>query len=164
MRNIATLTIAGAAGTALVFGAAAAPAQAQINLVGGIGKVKLNNTVKQVKGKLGAPDKKYTVQTEVPAGTMKVFEYGTDGYYYKVDFFGGKVFAVTTANPKQQTWADIGPGSSKSDLKAAYGAALNKVSSKLFELGDRQPGQVITIFRIANKKVSTVQVSRYTGE
>lgn len=164
MRNIATLTIAGAAGTALIFGAAAAPAQAQINLVGGIGKVKLNNTVKQVKGKLGAPDNKYTVQTEVPAGTMKVFEYGTDGYYYKVDFFGGKVYSVSTANPKQKTPEGVGPGTTKTELKATYGSALRKETSKLFELGDRSPGQVITIFRIANKKVSTVQVATYTGE
>lgn len=164
MRNIATLTIAGAAGTALLFGAAAAPSQAQINLVGGIGKVKINATIQQVKQKLGAPDKKYTIQTEIPAGRMKVFEYGTNGYYYKVDFFGGQVFAVTTANPKQKTPEGVGPGTTRTELKATYGAALRKETSKLFELGDRTPGQVITIFRIANKKVSTVQVSKYTGE
>ncbi len=164
MRSFASITIAGTAGAALVFGVAAVPAQAQINPVGGIGKVKINNTVQQIKKKLGAPDKKYTIQSEAPAGKMKVFEYGTDGYYYKVDFFAGKVYSVTTENPKQQTWADIGPGSSKAELKAAYGSALRKESSKLFELGDRVQGQVITIFRIANKKVSTVQVSQYTGE
>lgn len=165
MRTITSFAIAGFAGSALVLGGAAVPAQAKINPVGGIGKVKLNNTISQVKKKLGDPDKKYSQKQEIPAGTNKYFEYGADGYYYTVQFFQKSVFSVTTANPKQKTDEGAGPGMTRKALKATYGNTLTRITSKLFELGDRMPGEVITIFRIgSDKKVSTVQVSKYTGE
>lgn len=162
MNRIAALSLSGAAAGALVL-TGTTVAQAKIVVEESIARVSTGDSVQKVRNRKGAPDSKEKMQLEIPAGTSKFFYYGKNGKTLTVQFFGGTVYAVSTRSPKQKTDTGLHVGSSKRDLLNDY-PDVRREAHGLYELGDRMAGFNITIFRVAQKKVTEIQIARYTGE
>ncbi|MFN8126027.1 MAG: hypothetical protein U0R64_05935 [Candidatus Nanopelagicales bacterium] len=162
MNRIASLTIAGAAGAALVL-TGTTVAQAKINPGVGIAGVKIGQSKKTVIRKKGQPDHKESMQVET-LGTVKMFYYGTGGKNLTVELWNNHVIQVSTQNPSQVTNKDIGVGSRKSDLVVAYpDANCERVTKnkQICQLGEFQAGNIITTFRLTKKVIKEVEVAQF---
>lgn len=149
---------AGAAG-ALVFSGAAV-AQAKIVPELSIANVKIDDSPKQVRNKKGSPDAKEKIQTESPAGTTTIFYYGNDGKKLKVSFFQKAAYSISTRSPKQKTDTGLHVGSSKQDLLNDYPGVVREAHG-LYRLGDMNPGEVVTTFRIKQKQITEIAIARF---
>ncbi len=162
MNRLTALSIAGLTGAALVLTGTTA-AQAKIKPGSGIAGIKIGQSQKTVIKKKGQPDKKVTLQVE-NLGTVKEFRYGTGGDTLTVQLWDKMVIFVSTKDADQVTSKDIGVDSTKKALVNAYPAVdCMKVNNKwqICQLGDVQPGNNVTTFRLRKKVVKSVEIARF---
>lgn len=162
MNRIAALSLSSAAAGALILSGAGA-AQAKIVVQDSIAKVSIGDSTKQVRNMKGSPDSKKSIATEIPAGTSTFWYYGNKGKKLTVQFFDKTVYSVSTRSAKQKTDTGLHVGSSKQDMLNDY-PDVRREAHGLYELGARQAGFNLTIFRIKQKQITEITVAKYTGE
>ena len=161
MTRITHIAVTGAAAAALVL-AAAPSAQARINPEVGIAKVKLDNTQKQVIKKKGQPGSREKVQNEI-LGSVTVFKYGPNGDDLEVTLYDKRVIGVGTRSAAERTTGGTGVGSTQSEVKAEFPQAdCEKIGGRkqICMMGDFNPGEAVTTFRLTRKVVTEVEVAR----
>ncbi len=164
MRKLASLAIAGAAGTALVLGlpAAAGAANNVIKIDKSINKVRIGNKQHVVINKVGEDPKKIVSGTDVALNIPYKDLYFSNKFMVRVLADDIGTTWMTTKSKKVTTSEGIGVGSTKGELKSAYDVICERVdaSRKICHTGPKnpEPGETRTDFRLTNNVITEVSV------
>lgn len=141
-----------------------ATAEARIVPQVGIGGAKIGKTQKQVRSKLGKPDRKQVLTSPIGGFDFVQLKYGRT----KVSFDGtsrrSKVMAVFTKEKSERTKSGVGIGSTKKQVKQGVDGARCKKEFGVAHcwVGSFKPGRKVTDFRLQRKhgklRVATVGV------
>ena len=156
-----TYLLGGVAGAALLL-ALVAVADARIVPQKGIAGAKIGMTQKQVRSKLGKPDRKRVLTSPIGGFDYVQLKYGRT----KVSFDGtvqkSKVISVVTTDKSERTKSGVGVGSTKKQVKQGV---KNVTCKKEFGvnhcyLGNFDPGTIVTDFRLKKKPGKPARVKQ----
>lgn len=130
-----------------------ATADAKIVPQVGIGGAKIGKTQKQVRSKLGKPDRKQVLTSPIGGFDFVQLRYGRT----KVSFDGtqkrSKVMAIFTKDESERTESGVGVGSTKKQVKKGVAGAKCKKEFGVAHcwVGAFKPGRTVTDFRLHRK-------------
>jgi hypothetical protein len=141
--------------------AGAGAAEARVLPGTGMKGVTIGMTLKQVRDRLGAPDKMAFPRSEI-MGRYRVYRYGLTRISMELAS-PGRVFSLDTTSPRERTASGVGVGSTEAQvLRGVSGAkCLVEFGYRHCYAGRWEPGRIVTDFPISQTgRVKRITVGR----
>ncbi|HEX2085969.1 MAG TPA: hypothetical protein VHF89_09830 [Solirubrobacteraceae bacterium] len=122
--------------------------------------VKLGDTVREVRDRLGPPDGIRFVDNEI-IGRQRIYHYGRTAIRFDGDGRRARVIGMTTRSRTERLANGIGVGSTKREVMREVDGVRCPVDEAWHcYLGRLEPGRRVTDFRFRRARVASVTVGR----